>query len=342
MAFIVFTGDINLTDNAFDIGFGVGSSLQNGLIHPFAMLKKQTHDVWVGNFEGVVADVSNRARYTRNVFRISPEVLEKCGGFIDYWGVANNHVMEHGAEAYLQMNRILSVQGKGTFGSDDNRTIVFETCGKEIAISGYSLRVEEKSKKPLYWHLPEWEDIQEEVKKISGTDYKVAYIHWGVEYVDHPSVDQIKHAHWLVDIGYDLVIGMHPHVLQGYEVYKGKHIFYSLGNTVFNMNHKPSRYGALVGLDVETGKVCYHYIWINNSYCPEIVDEKNVPEQYRFSSLNIKVNKELNIEKYTKEFAIGLKAFRKSNYKDVFRNVFKFRLSIFVQIMRDFVKRKIS
>ena len=339
---IVFTGDINLTDNAFDIGFGVGSLISKGIIHPFANLSKQDDDIWVGNFEGVVSDVTNKKGYSRDVFRITPDVFEKSQSIIDYWGLANNHVMEHGAEAYLQMNSILSRKGKGTFGSNDNRSILFDISGVKIGITGYSLRVEEKSKNPLYWHLPEWNELQEEVKKIADTDYKIAYIHWGVEYVDHPSVGQIKHAHWLVDIGYDLVIGMHPHVLQGYEVYKGKYIFYSLGNTVFNMNHKPSRYGALVGLDVVTGKVYYHNIWINNSYCPEIIDEKKVPEQYRFSSLNNMVNRELNIEKYTKEFSIGLKAFRKSNYMDIFRNVFKFRLSIFAQIMKDFLKRKLS
>lgn len=337
-----FTGDINLTDNAFDIGFGVGSSIAKGEIQPFSKLPKRENDLWVGNFEGVVADVSNRNGYTREVFRISSDVFDKCGSIIDYWGLANNHVMEHGEEAFLQMEKLLSEKGKGTFGSNVHRSVEFVHCGKKIAITGYSLRVEEKSNNPLYWHLPELFDLQEEVGKIANADYKIAYIHWGVEYVDHPSVDQIKHAHWLIDIGYDLVIGMHPHVRQGYEVYKGKHIFYSLGNTIFNMNHEPSRYSAVVSLDVLTGNVSYHNIWVNDTYCPVPIDESEVPESYKFSTLNPKINKEQNIEKYIGEFHHGLKAFRKSNYKDVFKNVFRFRISVFVQIMKDFVKRKIS
>lgn len=340
MLYIV--GDINLTDNAFDIGFGVGSSIARGKINPFSKLSKMKDDIWVGNFEGVVSNVTNRIGYTRDVFRISSEVFDKCGSIIDYWGLANNHVMEHGEEAFLQMKKLLSDRGMGTFGSNDHRSAVFVHCGKRIGITGYSLRVEEKSDNPLYWHLPEFMDLQEEVMKIADVDYRIAYIHWGVEYVNHPSVDQIKHAHWLIDIGYDLVIGMHPHVLQGYEVYKGKYIFYSLGNTIFNMNHEPSRYGAMVGLDVVTGKVSYQNIWVDDTYCPEPIDETLVPEQYRFSTLNAKIQDEFNIEKYINEFNKGLRAFRKSNYKDILKNVFRFRISVFAQLMMDFVKRKIS
>ena len=342
MARIFITGDINLTDNAFDIGFGVGSNIAKEGIKPFLKLGKQDGDILVGNFEGVVADITNKEGLSRNIFRISTDVFDKCGSTVDFWGLANNHVMEHGGEAYRQMEGFLSSKAKGIFGSNENRSVVFEHGGKKIAITGYSLRIEEKSKAPLYWHIPEWSELQEEATKIANADYKIAYIHWGVEYVDHPYVEQVKHARWLVDLGYDMVIGMHPHVLQGYEVYKGKYIFYSLGNTIFNMNHKPSRYGAIVNLDVLSGNVGYQYIWINDSYCPEPIEENKVPEPYRFASLNAKVNKELNIEKYVNEFHRGLKAFRKSNYKDVSRNVFKFRASVFVQMMKDFIKRRLS
>ena len=337
---IYFTSDVNLTDNAFDIGFGVGSSLEKGLIHPFSMLKKQKGDIWIGNFEGVVADVSNKEGYTRNVFRISPKVFEKCGNFIDYWGVANNHVMEHGEEAFHQMVNYLSESSKGIFGSNKQRSIIFEHKGVKVGITGFSLRVEEKSKNPLYWHLPELIELQNEAKNLADTDYKIAYIHWGVEYVDHPYVEQVKYAHWLIDIGYDLVVGMHPHILQGYEVYKDKYIFYSIGNTVFNMNHKPSKYGAIVNLDVLTGKVGYNYIHINDTYSPEIIDEKEVPVQYRFSTLNPKIGNEKNIEKYIGEFHKGLKSFRKSNYKDFVGNIYRFRPGVFKQIIKDFIKRR--
>ena len=95
-------------------------------------------------------------------------------------------------------------------------------------------------------------------------------MHWGNEFIDRPYVDQIHFAHFLIDIGYDLVVGMHPHLLQGYEIYQGKYIFYSIGNFVFNMHWEPLRYAAIVKLDVEEEKIVtdVDYVYIGDDYFP--------------------------------------------------------------------------
>lgn len=339
---VYFTGDICLCDKAFDIGFGAGSMIAQGKIKPFSHLEKKEGDVWVGNFEGVVSDVTCRENYTRDSFRIGTDTFGKCDSIIDYWGIANNHVMEHGGEAYLQMAEFLGIQSKGVFGSNERRTVCFEHQGKIVAVTGFSLRAEEEKHKPLYWNLPELSDIREECERFADADYRVAYIHWGVEYVTRPSVGQVRLAHWLVDTGYDLVVGMHPHVLQGYEVYKGKYIFYSLGNTIFNMNYSPCRYGAIVNFDPETAEVSYKYIYINDMFCPEYSEEVNVPERLRFKTLYQTVGKEQNIEKYITSFNSGLKAYRKSNNREIIRNIGKFQPKVFVQIFTGFIKRRMK
>jgi poly-gamma-glutamate synthesis protein (capsule biosynthesis protein) len=61
----------------------------------------------------------------------------------------------------------------------------------------------------------------------------IAYIHWGIEREETPNDLQKNLARQLIDAGADLVIGAHPHVLQGIEYYKGKPIIYSLGNFIF-------------------------------------------------------------------------------------------------------------
>jgi poly-gamma-glutamate synthesis protein (capsule biosynthesis protein) len=63
---------------------------------------------------------------------------------------------------------------------------------------------------------------------------QIAYIHWGKEYDSVHSKEQEVLAHFLIDNGVDAVIGHHPHVVQDIEVYKGKPIFYSLGNFIFD------------------------------------------------------------------------------------------------------------
>ena len=61
----------------------------------------------------------------------------------------------------------------------------------------------------------------------------VLSIHWGVEGSPEPKEEDIKLAKRLIDGGVDIIMGHHPHVVQGIEIYKGKPIFYSLGNFVF-------------------------------------------------------------------------------------------------------------
>ena len=339
---IHFTGDICLCDKAFDIGFGAGSKIAQGKIRPFEGFKKDNGDVWIGNFEGVVSDTTYRNDYTRDSFRISSETFKKSNSIIDYWGIANNHVMEHGKEAYLQMEQLLSANSNGVFGSNTQRTICFKHQGKQVSVTGFSLRTEEGKHKPQYWHIPELRDIQSEADRYGNVDYRIAYIHWGVEFVHYPSTEQVRFAHWLIDIGYDLVIGMHPHVLQGFEVYKGKYVFYSLGNTIFHMDYFQSRYAAIVSFDVIRGQVSYRYIYINDDFCPEYVEEKDVPEMLRFSSLNEKVCQEKNIEKYIVSFRKGLKAYRKENNRAIVRNIFKFKPKILIHILLSFVKRKLK
>jgi len=87
--------------------------------------------------------------------------------------------------------------------------------------------------------LAETYDTTRAVKAIGEAaklaDIVVVMVHWGIERADNPNDLQKRDAHTFIDAGADLVIGSHPHVLQGFETYKGKWISYSLGNYIFNM-----------------------------------------------------------------------------------------------------------
>ena len=77
----------------------------------------------------------------------------------------------------------------------------------------------------------------EDIKALKKhTDHVIVLLHWGgrVEGGMFPDFDQPKIARQLIDVGADLIIGHHPHTFQPYEMYKGKHIFYSLGNFCFS------------------------------------------------------------------------------------------------------------
>ena len=88
-------------------------------------------------------------------------------------------------------------------------------------------------------------------EKAAQCDYLMIYLHWGVERAERPEEYERSLAQLLIDRGADAVIGSHPHVLQGVEFYKGKPIFYSLGNFVFNASINRTAF-LRVTVDFET------------------------------------------------------------------------------------------
>jgi poly-gamma-glutamate synthesis protein (capsule biosynthesis protein) len=72
--------------------------------------------------------------------------------------------------------------------------------------------------------------------KAKGAEIKIVSFHWGFMDARIADASQVKAARLAIDYGADLVIGHHPHVLQGIEIYKGKYIAYSLGNFIFDGN----------------------------------------------------------------------------------------------------------
>jgi len=67
-----------------------------------------------------------------------------------------------------------------------------------------------------------------------SVDHVIVIFHWGVEFSDYPYPPDIEIAHSIIDAGASAIIGHHPHVVQGLEVYKGCPIFYSLGSFIYD------------------------------------------------------------------------------------------------------------
>ena len=335
---IYFTGDINITDTIRDFGFGVGSKIKEGY-DPFLKIPKDSKDIWIGNFEGVISESPVKKGIFEKMMRIEPGYFKN--GLIDFFGIANNHVMEHGPVAYNEMISQLRKICQGVFGMYDKKSITFLHDNKNIGVTGISFRIESHVQKPLYWNNPMDNEIKEEVEKLSNCDIKIAYVHWGVEYVTYPSMDQRRLAHNMIDMGYDLIIGMHPHVLQGYEIYDGKYIFYSLGNFVFNYPWLLGTYGAVVALNPVTMELKYHYVKIDNNLQPVIINEEEVPDYLQFKHLNHMIGKDMDIEKYVSNHYRALSKYRKCNRRYIAKNIFKHNISDIFNLGLDFIKRKI-
>ncbi len=99
-------------------------------------------------------------------------------------------------------------------------------------------------------------------------DIIVACCHWGEEKEYYPTDYQIRLAHEFIDLGADLIIGNHPHVIQGVECYDGKMICYSLGNFCFGANHHP--------FDMETMVYQQTFTFVDGELMPYI-DARVIP-----------------------------------------------------------------
>lgn len=334
---IKIVGDINLTDWFFDVGSGIGTRIKNHQ-DPFEGLNRKDGDYWIGNLECVVSKVTDKNGTDAQQFIISPSLLERLKP-LDFYGVANNHAMQHGVKAYDEILQYIKTGGSQYAGPNEKKSTVIQYAGKSIAISVFSQHKDVFSEKPRYWYMPEYEELKEEVNKYRDSDYRIAYVHWGNEFIEYPYQDQIQFAHYLVDIGYDIVIGMHPHRLQGFEIYKGAHIFYSLGNCVFNMAWEPCKYSAVISIDTDNWQVTYNYLALYDKGFPVIVDA--VPREYSFEHLNSLIGKIRENEEYYTTVQTRNSQYQKANRKFFIKNLGSMPYKVKKDMMLDFIKRRI-
>lgn len=326
-------GDICFADGYFDKGRGVGTSIK-GSVNPFKYLDCRTDDFWIGNFECVCAPFEGKS------FVIAPDDLDKIP-HLNLYGVANNHSMQIGAEGYKSTIDYLNNRKILHAGSISQKSVKFNHQGRNIGFLAFSMRPDNFSKEPLYWHLPELNEIEKEIEYLHECDFIIAYIHWGYEFMNRPNIEQRQLAHWLIDSGIDLVIGMHPHVAQGSEIYKGKNIFYSLGNTLFNMSWKPTHYGLLINVDLDEagGGVWSDYLVINDDFRPKIVD--TVPYEYTREYLDTLITQIEENEIYFSKVRKFNKKYTTANRKDVLRRMLMMPMSDKISLMSDFIKRRL-
>lgn len=339
----MFTGDINFSDAYFDMGFGVGSAIQKGE-NPFKHIMHFPTDYWVGNCECVVSDVSCYSDLRKNLFRVDPSVM-KSVDHLDCYAIANNHVMQHGEVAYQSMKEYFACEKISYVGAIDAPYITQSIHGKKVAILAFSQRIERfTDESSPYYYTPEYSHILAKIKEVKQeVDFLIVYVHWGNEFINYPYQDQKLFAHLLVDEGADLIVGMHPHVLQGFEVYRGVHIFYSIGNFVFNMPVQEAKYGAVVTFSIDTAgnpSIDFEYIRIGKDYFPKIVPKELVPEDLRFDRLNKLFARRKNNEEYYAEAKQNYKRYRVRNILDILSNIPRFKTRDLRYMLSDFIRRR--
>ncbi|MCC8161013.1 MAG: CapA family protein [Oscillospiraceae bacterium] len=186
-------------------------------------------DLTIVNFEGTLSNQGTRAD-KEFAFRGKPEYVQiLTSSSVEAANLANNHSSDYGDVSLTDTIKYLNEAGISNFSGTN--TAIQEINGISVGLVGINALNETEAEK--------LEKAIGSVKSL-GAQLVIVSIHWGEEKATEPNADQIELAHKAVDLGANLVIGTHPHVLQGFEKYNGSYIAYSLGNFCFGGNNNPA------------------------------------------------------------------------------------------------------
>jgi len=241
--------------------------------YPFENIKPllDSVDITFFNLECPITDSGTPVEGKEFVFKFPVRyagILRGITGFT----LANNHIMDYGWEGLASTLRVLASLKIGTCGAGENlkearSPFITQAGGLKVAFFCYSNTLPKSywadTAKPGTAH-----GIEKFIKKdLPGVDadFKIAVFHWSSELLDTPKLYQRILARYAIDHGADMVVGHHPHVVQTVEIYRGKPIFYSLGNFIFGSYTKRAN-GMLVLVQITRDSSLFSVIPLKTTF----------------------------------------------------------------------------
>lgn len=219
---------------------------------------------------------------------IKEEMLDHLPEQVLFINIANNHVGDEGEPRKLM--EALQKRKKVPLGPENPSLTCASVEGIEVDFFSAYFRL---PRLRLSYNGCVAEKLEKMIRTSKATR-RVVNLHWGYEHTDVPSPYQRDLAHRLVDAGASLIIGHHPHVPQGQEVYHGAPIFYSLGNFNFwqfdTETTEKNRWGYMIRFDIKNKTAEPIFYRINENYQPiSITENENDKLMTRFEELNEKI-----------------------------------------------------
>ncbi len=259
-----FAGDLLLAGN-----YETAADTNAGLaFKDFTVLRDA--DIAMVNLECPITDRGTKVEKPYN-FRMRPSYVGaiKDAG-IDIVNLANNHIFDFGEVGFfdtianLDSAGILHV-GAGRTRQEAHRPVVMELGGRRFAFLGYyggdeapvatadSPGVAQRAVRLIA------KDV-ERARSRERADFVIVTLHWGEEKAEYPEPKYVNFGHAVIEAGADLIVGHHPHVLQGVELYKNGVIVYSLGNFIFGGNTRHTYDTAVFEATFAGDSVSYRFI----------------------------------------------------------------------------------
>lgn len=240
MITLSFLGDISLNDSYVE--------LYKNMINPFKVLQPllNNKDYVIGNLECIAKGEKGENQRKKPRLTTTIETLN----YLNYINLkvatlAHNHIYDQLEDGFLKTTAFLKknniqFMGAGTSVENAQKPLILSKNDIAIGLLNY-VTSDTNPKLPddalVYLNYFDIEKVNNDIADLKkSSDHIVVILHWGgrVEGNLYPDFEQPEIAKKLIDFGADLIIGHHSHTFQPFEVYKGKHIFYSLGNFCFS------------------------------------------------------------------------------------------------------------
>lgn len=305
MATISFTGDIAFS-KYFKNAWQDPSFIDESIVK---FLRDSDHVIANVECPLTAGDVSVDNSLTHASDPRAVAVLKHIGA--DYWTIANNHVLDCGVSGMLDTMQLAKENGCVTFGAGMNKAEaarpVFLGEAGGIGIFGVTYKVqpymEAGADIPGCIMYPDEEAIAQTIRQIKKNNrWCILIAHAGEEFSSIPLPCMRKQYRKYLELGADIVIGHHPHVVQNYETVGDKIIFYSLGNFIFDTNYQRiqnhTEYGMLVKLHLNADDFTWENLplfidretqTIKPGKCPDIFCDISPKEYNRLRPLAVKL-----------------------------------------------------
>ena len=247
----------------------------------------------VGNLECPATTV-NQPAFKRFVFRSDPQWLDSLRAYgFTHLNLANNHSVDQGRDGLRDTRKNILRAGLIPIGADSTMQAAAQPQRLSVPLptgegrGGAYLLASNRLPLESFAYLPDRESVSQEpldslihrvrsLRAVDSTAVIVVMLHWGGEHTLRPLPQQRLEAHALIDAGADLLVGHHTHTLQSIETYKGKSIYYSIGNFIFDQQKPLNTQACIVRLRITSDKIAVDTIPIRIDRCaPQIIPRTN-------------------------------------------------------------------
>ncbi len=265
------TGSISLAAVG-DVCFGIDVApvlASRGYAYPWSAEKQALSqpDLTIGNLESCLTTRGDanpaQTSFPQRGDPAAATAMHEAG--VDLVVLANDHMMDYGEEGLADTLAALdragiahcgagftAAQAKAPAIEDISGTKVAFLAFTDVVMSGYGA----EENKPGVATATDRSAVEDAVRNARAvSDYVVVYFHWGETNESAPRTSQTDLGHAAIEAGASLVLGSHPHALQGVESYRGGLIAYSLGNFIFNPPREEGRQSAILQVDLGRGRV---------------------------------------------------------------------------------------